>query len=203
GYASGTVPGAITRRYHGLLIAALGAPLGRTVMLSHVAEQVRFPDGRRVEIEGRERSGASADAHGAGYLIQFRLESGLPVWRYAVDDIVVEKRLFMPHMQNTVDVVYELVEGGAAGRIELVLRPSVNFRPQEKPVSEPLGAPYEFRSVGDEHEIIHPGGALPPLRMKLWTDDADEGSFVLKGKRLDNVLYPVEERRGYQARGGL
>src|SRR5437762_10169426 len=75
GYASGTLPGAITRRYHGLLIAALGAPLGRTVMLSHVAEQVRFPNGRRVEIGGRERSGAVPDAHGTGYLSEFRLEA--------------------------------------------------------------------------------------------------------------------------------
>jgi len=200
GYASGTVPGAITRRYHGLLIAALGAPLGRTVMLSHVAEQVRFPDGRRVEIGGRERSGAVADAHGTGYLTEFRLEAGLPVWRYAVDDVVIEKRLFMPHMQNTVDVMYELVDGGAGGHIELALRPSVNFRPQEAPVSEPLQSHYEFRSMRDEHEICLPGRSLPALRMKLWSDGA---AFVLKGKRLDNVLYPVEESRGYQARGDL
>src|SRR6516164_2309282 len=44
GYASGTVPGVMTRRYHGLLIAALPAPLGRIVMLSHVAEQLHFAE---------------------------------------------------------------------------------------------------------------------------------------------------------------
>ena len=81
GYASGTVPGVITRRYHGLLIAALPAPLGRVVMLSHVAEQIKLADGLCVEIGGRERSGDAADAHGTGYLTEFRLESGLPVWR--------------------------------------------------------------------------------------------------------------------------
>src|SRR5437867_4625125 len=80
GYASGTVSGVITRRYHGLLIAALAAPLGRLVMLSHLAEQVRWPDGRRAEIGGRERSGDAPDAHGTGYLVEFRLEGGLPVW---------------------------------------------------------------------------------------------------------------------------
>src|SRR5262249_9149297 len=64
GYASGTVSGVITRRYHGMLIAALSAPLGRIVMLSHVAEQVRLADGRRIEIGGRERSGDAPDAHG-------------------------------------------------------------------------------------------------------------------------------------------
>lgn len=49
GYASGTVSGVSTRRYHGLLIAALPAPLGRTVMLSHVYEQIRLKgEGGRV-----------------------------------------------------------------------------------------------------------------------------------------------------------
>src|SRR3954471_7587648 len=84
GYASGTVAGVITRRYHGVLIAALPAPLGRTVMLSHVAEQVKLPDGRTIEVGGRERSGDAADARGTGYLVEFRLEAGLPVWRYEI-----------------------------------------------------------------------------------------------------------------------
>ncbi len=198
GYASGTIAGVITRRYHGLLIAALGNPLGRTVMLSHVAEQVRFSDNRRVEIGGRERSGDLPDAHGVGYLVEFRLEAGLPVWRYDIDGTVVEKRVFMPHMQNTVEIVYELVSGSDA--IELALRPSVNFRAQEAPVSEPLGWPYEFRAVGDEHEIALCDSKYPALRMRLWADDP---TFTLKGRRIDNVQYPVEESRGYQNRGDL
>src|SRR5215510_12629760 len=101
GYASGTVSGVITRRYHGVLIAALPAPLGRMVMLSHVAEQVRFRDGRRIEIGGREQSVAPADATSFGQLVEFRLEAGLPVWRYDAGGVVIEKRLFLPHMQNT------------------------------------------------------------------------------------------------------
>src|SRR6266700_2791250 len=126
GYASGTVPGVITRRYHGLLIAALPAPFGRMVMLSHVAEQVTLADGRCLEIGGRERSGDAPDARGTGYLTEFRLEAGLPVWRYQVEGLVIEKRLFLPHMQNTVHLSYELLFG--ADQVALTLRPSVNFR---------------------------------------------------------------------------
>src|SRR6188474_2156602 len=198
GYGSGTVAGVITRRYHGILIAALPAPLGRTVMLSHVAEQVRLPDGREVEIGGREPSGDASDAHGAGYLTEFRLEAGLPVWRYDVEGLIIEKRIFLPHMQNTVHVMYDLVAG--AEMVELALRPSVNFRPQESPVSEPLGRPYEVRAVGEQYEICLRDGPLPPLRVKLWAGDP---AFTLKSMRIDNVLYPVEESRGYQARGDL
>src|SRR5262245_7456730 len=198
GYASGTVSGVITRRYHGVLIAALAAPFGRMVMLSHIAEQVRFPDGRRFEIGGRERAGDAPDAHGTGDLTEFRLESGLPVWRYDVEGVVIAKRVFMPHMQNSVHVMYELLSGG--DRIELALRPSVNFRPQEAPVSEPLGWPYEFRAVRDDYEISLCNSPLPPVRLKLW---ASQATFTLKAKRIESVLYPVEESRGYKARGDL
>src|SRR5262249_5391604 len=195
GYASGTIAGVMTRRYHGPLIAALPAPHGRIVMLSHVAEQVRSGD-RRVEIGGRERTSDAPDARGAGYLTEFRLELGLPVWRYDVDGVVLEKRVFLPHMQNTVQLVYELVSG--ADRIELALRPSVNFRPQEAPVTEPLGSPYVLRAIGGDIEILLEGSSLPPLRLKLV---AHAPTFTLEEKRIDNVLYPVEESRGYQARG--
>jgi predicted glycogen debranching enzyme len=167
-------------------------------MLSHIAEQVRFPDGRKVEIGGRERSGDAPDAHGTGYLTEFRLEMGLPVWRYDVEGLIIEKRVCLPHMQNSVHVVYELLDG--ADRVELALRPSVNFRAQELPVSEPLGGPYEFQAVGDEQEIDLKGSGLPPLRLKLCGPNA---TFTLKSKRIDNVLYPIEESRGYQARGDL
>ena len=59
GYASGTVAGAATRRYHGLLIAALPAPLGRTMMLNHLTEQLRLPDGTLVRFGGAERADRS------------------------------------------------------------------------------------------------------------------------------------------------
>ena len=198
GYASGTVPGVITRRYHGLLIAALPAPLGRIVMLSHLAEQLKFADGHCVQIGGRERSGDAADARGTGYLTEFRLEAGLPVWRYDVEGVVIEKRLFLPHLQNSVHVSFDLLSG--ADRVELSLRPSVNFRAQETPVNEPLAWPYEFRAVAGHFEISLAGSSLPPLRVKLSAKDA---KFQLKSTRLDNVLYPVEESRGYRARGDL
>src|SRR5215475_15894750 len=56
GYASGTVAGVATRRFHGLLIAALPAPLGRTMMLNHLIERLRLPDGTAVQLCGDERS---------------------------------------------------------------------------------------------------------------------------------------------------
>src|SRR5256714_7557781 len=73
GYASGTICGIVTWRYHGLLIAALPSPFGRTVMLNHVAEYLRFPDGRLLQIGGEEPSQPEEAARSGHYITEFRL----------------------------------------------------------------------------------------------------------------------------------
>src|SRR5437764_9396990 len=77
GYASGTIAGVASRRYHSLLIAALPAPLGRQVMLNHLTEFLRFPDGSTILVGGEEYRQSLA-VHGADLLRSFRLEMGLP-----------------------------------------------------------------------------------------------------------------------------
>src|SRR5262245_61366744 len=83
GYASGTVAGVAARRYHGLLVAALPAPLGRQMMLNQVSELVRLRDGTTACLGGEERTGG-LDLPGAAFLKEFRLEKGIPNWRYAL-----------------------------------------------------------------------------------------------------------------------
>src|SRR5687767_9932067 len=78
GYACGTVAGAATRRYHGLLIAAHPAPLGRVMMWNHLTEHFRLPDYRGVAVGGAERVGGKVEVDGADALTEFRLEMGLP-----------------------------------------------------------------------------------------------------------------------------
>ena len=68
------------------------------------------------------------------------------------------------------------------------------------PVSEPLGSPYQFNAVGNNYEVALRDSGLPPLRLTMY---GDEATFTLKGKRIVNILYPIEESRGYQARGDL
>src|SRR6187551_827598 len=70
GYASGTVSGAMTRRYHGLLIGAFPAPLGRMLLLSDLNEEVHFPNGRCVHLSTRYNDSVEPTAR----LIEFRLE---------------------------------------------------------------------------------------------------------------------------------
>ena len=122
GYASGTVAGVVTRRYHGLLVASLPAPLGRMVMLNHLLERVRLPDRRVVWLGDEHEVAGSNAADRTGHLIEFRLDLGLPVWIYQIEGLSIEKRVIMPHGQNTTHVTYRLLAG--RGAVRLSLRPS-------------------------------------------------------------------------------
>src|SRR5437763_12139216 len=81
GYASGTLAGVATRRYHGLLIAALPVPFGRRVMLNHLSELVRLPNGATALLGGEEHASGRLDVPGSAYLTEFRLDQGVPIWR--------------------------------------------------------------------------------------------------------------------------
>src|SRR5262245_27250501 len=196
GYASGTVAGVLTRRYHGLLIAALPAPIGRTVMLNHVSEALTLPEGDAVSIGGEERVGSSLQLH-AGYLREFRLEAGLPVWRFVFGAAIVEKRLVLPHGQNTVHVTYQLVEAG--GPVHLTLMPAVHFRPHDAPVNRHIDWQYALTAVDNRYEItVRPHTLVLRLRVH-----GQHPRFTLESRHVSEVLYRVERSRGYDATGDL
>ncbi len=196
GYASGTVAGVATRRYHGLLVAAMPAPLGRVMMLNHLSEQVRLEDGSVILLSGEE-SRPQLNIHGAPYLREFRLESGIPVWRYHVRGLVIEKRLFMRRLENTVQITYRMIEGNQTVRLKLL--PSVHFRLHDAPVSSVLSSHFEIRSVDERYELSA-GKDLPTLRM---TPYGTRLAFTIERRLLRELLYRIEESRGYESVGDL
>ena len=198
GYASGTISGAATRRYHGVLIAALPAPLGRVVMWNHVSESLRFNDRDVVQLSGEERAKKQGKIPGADYLVEFRLEDGIPVWIYQVRDLILEKRIVLPHLQNTVHISYRVRERKHAIRLEL--RPAFHFRHHEAQVDEGGAGPYKFSAVGDRYEISPARPGFPTLRMKLC---GVESAFTISNKRIRQVLYRTEQSRGYAFEGAL
>jgi predicted glycogen debranching enzyme len=194
GYASGTVAGVVTRRYHGLLVAALPAPLGRIVMLNHLLERIRLPKRGIIWLgDEDEVAGPNVSRH----LVEFRLELGLPVWRYDVDGAVIEKRVLMPSGQNTVFVTYRLLAGD--GPVRLTLRPSLQFRPYEAAVSAAPAQDYTLTAARNRYEIAASGG-FPPLRLLL---HGDHSALTLDERGTSAVPYEVEESRGYASIGAL
>jgi predicted glycogen debranching enzyme len=197
GFASSSVAGVATRRYHGMLISALPTPLGRSVMLNHLVEWARLKNGERFLIGGQERASGELELPGAVHLTQFRLEDGLPAWRYELPGAVLEKRIIMPHMQNSTYINYRLVEG--EGSLRLKLRPSVHFRPLEGAVNKPIKKPYAVTSIEDRLEVSS-GRPYPPLRLKIYGERA---TFTLDGGKIRDIFYRVEAERGYDNTGEL
>ncbi len=197
GYASGTVAGVMTRRYHGLLVASLQAPIGRLVMLNHLLERVRLP-GHGVTWLGDEDEVAGPNASDRReHLAEFRLELGLPVWVYRIDGFTIEKRVLMPYAQNTVHVTYTVLEG--EGKARFNLRPSVQYRSYDAPVDQPLVQIYTISATGGRYELSA-GPTLPVLRMTLAGEHA---ALTLDEKGISSVPYKMEEDRGYQWVGSL
>jgi predicted glycogen debranching enzyme len=125
GFASGTLAGTPTRRYHGLLVAALQPPLGRTALGSHVHEVVTHEGGTYALGTCRWRDG-SVDPTGHRLIESFRQVGTTPEWTYACGDALVDKRIWMEPGANTTYVRYRVRR--ARRPIALGLKVLVNHR---------------------------------------------------------------------------
>lgn len=125
GFASGTVAGSATRRYHGLLIAALNPPVGRTLLVAGVDEIVNIGGDAYPFATHRWLSGAIAPK---GYFAirDFRLDGLIPVWTYQAGIARIEKRIWMRDGENTTFAQYTILE--SALPVSLELKTLVNYR---------------------------------------------------------------------------
>ncbi len=125
GYASGTVAGSQTRRYHGLLVAALQPPVGRTQLVSAIDEIARYA-GEDFPLATHRWASGAVNPQGFLFLEDFHLEGSTPVWTYALDDALLEKRVWMRQGENTTYIQYTLARG--SGALEMEWRALVNYR---------------------------------------------------------------------------
>src|SRR5262245_14631465 len=125
GFASGTVASTLTRRYHGLLVAALAPPLGRTLLGTKVDETVEY-EGLTLPLFANRWTGNAIDPHGYRAIERFTLDGTIPVWIYAVADARIEKRVWMEQGANTTYVRYRVLR--ARGRLVLTVKLLVNYR---------------------------------------------------------------------------
>ncbi len=125
GFASGTIAGCLTRRYHGLLIAALQPPVGRTQLVAGLDEIVRYA-GAEYPLATHQWASGAVDPKGFLNIQSFRLEGMTPVWTFALADALLEKRILMRQGENTTYVEYTLVRASSA--IEMEMKALVNYR---------------------------------------------------------------------------
>lgn len=131
GYASGTLAGTLSRRYHGLLMAALKPPLGRTLLLAKIDETAEYDgiypqSGKFYPLYTNRWVDRSADPLGSINLNRFHLEGTTPVWTYGIGNALLEKRIWMMPGENTTYIQYRLVR--ATGPLSLEAKAFVNYR---------------------------------------------------------------------------
>lgn len=156
-YASGTVAGLHTRRYHGLLIAAIQPPLARTLLVAKLDETISY-GGEEYPIFANRWADGTVSPEGYKHIEEFRLEGMIPVWRYAIADVQLEKRIWMKQEENTTYVEYRMLRAGLPVRI--AMKCFVNYRDHH---GETHGGDWQMAVVAMEHGLRITGyeGATP------------------------------------------
>jgi predicted glycogen debranching enzyme len=185
GFASSTIAGMHTRRYHGLLVAATKPPVGRVVLLSKLEETLTI-DGRSYQLSANRYPGA-VHPQGYAYLKQFRLDP-FPVFVYEIESVQLEKAVFMVYGENTTVIQYEL--RGQARNCTLDLCPLIAFRDYHSTTHE-NGALNPALAIEAGNVRITPYPDLPSLYL------AHEGGEVREsGVWYRNFEYDRERERG-------
>ena len=192
GYASGTLAGVNTRRYHGLLVAAQTPPVGRTVLVAGLSEWAEL-DGRRYPLSAHEYGGGTIDPDGYRYVQSFALDGMLPVWTYAFGDTLLERRVWMAYGGSTTYVGYRLVRG--RGPATLRVTPLVTCRDFHLLRS---GAGWRPEARADASGVTIRADGAPPYRVL-----APDGRFVPDGMWWWNFLHREETVRGLDDREDL
>ena len=196
GFASSTITGLNTRRYHSLLCAALEPPSNRYVLLSKL-EETLIVDGHRYELSVNAYPGV---VHPEGYKLQtgFR-KHPFPVFIWQADDVELTRELFLVHGSNTVIVQYFLrAQGGAAKRdIHLEVRPLISFRGFHELTHANGSLNGDFQATQNSVTIA-PYQGLPALHF------GHDGAQVAKsGQWYYNFEYSAERARGLDYREDL
>ena len=190
GFASSTIIGLNTRRYHGLLVAATKPPLGRIVMLSKL-EETLFIDGRGFDLSANRYPGV-VHPQGFRYLKQFRLDP-FPIFTYEVEGIEIEKSVFMVQGENTTVIQYALRKNDHAGSpkdLRLEIRPLIAFRDSHSTTHENAA----INASVEEHPgiaSVTPYQGLPSLHLA-------HNAITLQpmGNWYRNFEYDAERERG-------
>ncbi|MBP7416238.1 MAG: glycogen debranching enzyme family protein [Pyrinomonadaceae bacterium] len=189
GYASGTVAGAHTRRYHGLLVAATNPPLGRMLLLSKF-EETLILDGERFELSTNQYPG-EIHPEGYKYLTGFRLEP-FPIWTYEVNGVELEKSVFMPHGENTVVCQWKLTDSALrTPNSALELRPLLAFRDHHHLRHEDAQFNGDY-AVDDGIITVQPYQNMRPLNFAH-----NASAIEHQGHWYRHLEYAIERERGF------
>jgi predicted glycogen debranching enzyme len=190
GFASSTITGLNTRRYHGLLVAATKPPVGREVLLSKLEETLLI-DGQPFDLSANRYAGV-VHPQGFRYLTNFRLDP-FPIFTYEVEGIVIEKTVFMAYGENTTVVQYEFKSTERSQppkSLRLEIRPLIAFRDYHC-TTHANGGLNAGVEQGPELAAVAPYPGLPTLYLAHNAIELEK-----TGDWYRNFEYDVERERG-------
>ncbi len=188
GYAAGTVAGALTRRYHGLLIAPTRPPLERRLIFAKADATLVDDDERDIPLFSNRWAGGVVHPAGHVHLESFRLDGRMPVWRFAVGDIALEQRIWLEPGANTTYVAWRLMTASAGHDLRLQVRLLVNDRDHHARTRMD-----DFQPVLEAPDPALRRVRTPDFTLRLW---AVGGAIADDVSWFENFDLPVEHERG-------
>jgi len=186
GFASSTVSGANTQRYHGLLTAATRPPLGRVTMLSKFEEIVTIND-KSYELSTNQFPNA-VYPEGYKYLKNFRL-APFPVWTFEIEGIEIEKSVFMVHSSNATIVKFKIQD--SRFKIQLELKPLLSFSDYHHLQHE--NSDFDLHYEASENLVtVKPYAEMPSLYFAHNASSIENTSVWYR-----NFEYAIERERGF------
>ncbi len=207
GYASGTIAGMPTRRYHGLLVASLTPPVDRVVIVGGLREQVTYR-GQRYDLDtltydswendiGMAAGGPLMAEGPAGYrhCQAFTMTGTVPTWVYACADALIARTIWMVSDQHCTVIRYTVLR--ASAEVALVVAPLLTARDHHALALRVADWTPHADVAGDTARIALPLG-VPPLRLSV-----DGGMLSIWQGQVRSVHYTAEGERGQEDRGDL
>jgi predicted glycogen debranching enzyme len=187
GYASSSVLGINTRKYHGLLVAALNPPGDRTVCLSKLDEDLSF--GNQLFRLGSNEFNDTIYPQGYKLIKQFSI-SPFPTYTYTFDGLEVSKTIFMPKLKNAVSALYKITNNSSLNA-KLAIYPMLNCRYYHN-VTDRQKTPLHISQQQTSKEV-----QLDFTEQKTTiTCRITHGVFKERGNWVNRLLYRDEEFRG-------
>ena len=188
GFACGTVAGANTRRYHGFLVASLRPPVERMLLVAKIELSVHYLCAE-TDLSANEFAGGAISGRGFVHLESFAVIGGIPTWRYAVADALLEARIFMAPGANTSYLRLELLRATAPLRV--TLKPLVTYRDHH---GQNRGAK-DLRLEADAAQVrVQAFVGARPYRLSI-----SQGRFIAAPAWYWNFWHRAEAQRGLDA----
>ena len=186
GFASSSIIGANTRKYHGLLVAPLSAPSRRHLILSKLDESIEI-DGNKYDLY--TNIGKEYISHGYKYQESFNKEY-IPIFKYKVENVEITKMICMEHGKNTVGIYYKIKNKD--NNVKLTLAPIINFRDfHHMKTNHIFSLNQEVKQ--NKVKVIVDNNSVYPIYMKT-----SEGKYTeYKNDIFYNMFYTQEEKRGF------